>query len=258
MHFINNMRIINHLCFLLLAIALCKEAPLYAQGAIATHGIVSTGHTSTDSANRWVSYSVGNTAFHTYGTDTIVEEGFQHVLWRHILHDINSANIEIFILDEQTLSLRPIEGKNFVRYRWYRDGQIVAEGPDMHIYHQGNGVPLNGCYHLDVITSTGSQQWQHSDTICIETSSITEASKAIALHVCPNPAPASGTVTISIGGISTLPAPLAIVDANGRTVARHSISSTIANIALPSVKGIYLLRLEMPNGSIATSKLIVQ
>lgn len=252
------MQIKKHIGLLLFAIAMSGATNLQSQGHISAQGIAATGATVADSLGTWVSYGVGHSAYSTYGGDTLVEEGLQHALWRHILNDINAANIEIYLLDDQTLAIRGSEGKTYVRYRWYRDGQIVAEGNDMHIYRQGNGVPLNGCYHLDVITSTGGQQWQHSDTICIGPNSIKETHNAVEMRISPNPAPAASMATISLSGITTLPVALSIIDASGRYMARHTLTSTIANFSLPSTKGIYLLRLETTDGGTATTKIVVR
>lgn len=248
---------ILHIVFLLIATTMCGKGMLCAQGHISAHAIAIGGATATDSLGTWVSYSVGQTAFRNTGTDTIVEEGIQHALWHNILNDIANTNIEIYFLDESTLAIRG-DSKTYIRYRWYRNGQIVAEGTDMHIYHQGNGVPLNGCYHLDVITSSGDPRWQHSDTVCIGTSSIETVQNNAVMRVSPNPAPAGGKIAISLAGITTLPATLHILDAQGRATAHHVITSNISNIYMPTTTGVYMLRIEMPNGGIATTKVIVR
>ncbi|MBQ4376689.1 MAG: T9SS type A sorting domain-containing protein, partial [Bacteroidales bacterium] len=67
-----------------------------------------------------------------------------------------------------------------------------------------------------------------------------------------------GMATISLSGITTLPVALSIIDASGRYMARHTITSTLANVSLPSTKGVYLLRLETTDGGTATTKIVVR
>ena len=149
---------------------------------------------------------------------------------------------------------------DYYYYRWFRDGQLIAEGDSLDSYQNDDDSKLNGCYYLEVATDATKQYWIKSDTICVGTTGIAEvANDPIQLSVAPNPV-ASGNVfrvSVALAETQLQGARVCVYDAQGRKVVeRAAMAQTAfqANFAA----GVYSVHIILPSGRHAARKLVVR
>lgn len=149
---------------------------------------------------------------------------------------------------------------DYYYYRWYRDGQLIAEGDSLDSYQNDDDSKLSGCYYLEVATDASKQYWVKSDTICLGTTGIVMASEdPIKLSIAPNPVTANNVFHVTVDLAETLlqGAKVCVYDAQGRKVVERSAmrqTSFVANFAA----GVYSVHLITAGGRHAASKLVVR
>lgn len=145
-------------------------------------------------------------------------------------------------------------------YRWYRDGQLIAQGDSLDNYRNEDDSELNGCYYVEVATAPDTHYWVRSDTICIGTTGIAVAQDdPINLTLMPNPVAAGNVVRISVSLAETQlqGAKVTVYDAQGRKVIERAAmqqTSIMANFAA----GVYSVHIILPNGTHSARKLVVR
>ena len=149
-------------------------------------------------------------------------------------------------------------GINYHHYRWYKDGQLVKEGPDADSYDEGGAI-LEGCYHLEVSTSASDDYWVSSNELCFGTLGIDGADSELGFTLAPNPVAQGAQVVLAVEADEALlqKATLRIFDASGRVVleSRNGLQPTIeATFA----RGTYLVQVILTDGRKATRKLVVK
>ena len=147
-------------------------------------------------------------------------------------------------------------------YRWYRDGELVAEGADMSTYFE-DGAILSGCYYVEVATDRNMTHWAWSNTICFDGPSNAivgaESEAYIPFTLQPNPVSQGGVAYLRFEGSETLlmGARVSIYNIHGQRVSdQAAMASTVMRVDFPS--GIYSVHLLLSNGSKYTKKLIVK
>ena len=172
---------------------------------------------------------------------------------------------QIYIYQDRMLMVDHNLGENSVDYdyyRWYRDGELIAEGESMDTYRKEDGSELDkGCYHVEVpTTDDDSLYWASSDTICIGTTDIDVVShEKVQLSIVPNPV-ASGNVfrvTTTLTETQLQGAKVCVYDAQGRKVAeRAALAET--NFQATFATGVYSVHIILPSGKHGAHKLVVR
>lgn len=148
------------------------------------------------------------------------------------------------------------ESDEYVDYRWYRDGVLVAEGND---YYQEAGRNLGGCYTLEVTTSSDPNEWRRSNTICIDTFATPHFS-SVDFNIAPNPVPCAGVMRVTVGGAyedELEGARLVVYDIKGREM--FSRPATISNVLnAPEAAGVYTMHLLLSSGVHVPHKFMVK
>ena len=146
-----------------------------------------------------------------------------------------------------------MEDVHYVWYRWYRDGEMVLEGPDYDSYSEG-GNRLNGCYYVEVAVDESMEYWVRSNTVCIGNVDIVEV-KDLDLTLAPNPSLHGGMVKVTVDGADLQGAEIRVYDLQGRMVLEQKDN---AIIEAPQAAGIYMVRLTLSDGRTAVKRLIVK
>ena len=147
------------------------------------------------------------------------------------------------------------EDVHYIYYRWYRDGELVLEGPDYDSYNEG-GNRLNGCYYLEVALDESLEYWVRSNTVCISNVGIDEA-EALTFTLAPNPVVSGSTVTLTTeaDNIDFQGAVINVYDVNGHEVlVQKDDAKIVANLA----SGMYIVRLTLSDGRTAVKRMIVR
>ena len=139
------------------------------------------------------------------------------------------------------------EHLSYIYYRWYRDGELVLEGPDKDSYSEG-GQKLNGCYYLEVAIDENLEYWVRSNTVCIGTTGIDDV-EAIDFTVAPNPVMHGSMVKVSVDGADLQGAEVCVYDVQGRMIIKQQNNGIIE---APAASGTYLVRLTLSDGRTAT------
>ena len=145
------------------------------------------------------------------------------------------------------------EHLSYIYYRWYRDGELVLEGPDKDSYSEG-GQKLNGCYYLEVAIDENLEYWVRSNTVCIGTTGIDDV-EAIDFTVAPNPVMHGSMVKVSVDGADLQGAEVCVYDVQGRMIIKQQNNGIIE---APAASGTYLVRLTLSDGRTAVKRLIVK
>ena len=146
-----------------------------------------------------------------------------------------------------------MENVNYVWYRWYRDGEMVLEGPDHDSYSEG-GNRLNGCYYVEVAVDGNMEYWVRSNTVCIGTVGIGDVEE-IEFTVAPNPVMHGSMVKVSVEGTDLQGAEIRVYDLQGRMVLQQKDNDIIE---APQASGMYMVRLTLNDGRSAVKRLIVK
>ena len=143
---------------------------------------------------------------------------------------------------------------DYIYYRWYKDGKIVKEGIEADSYDEG-GAMLNGCYYLEISTSADTHYWAKSNELCFGTTGI-DGVETLNLSVMPNPVIRGQRVNISVEGNADLQgARLTVFDATGRKAIEQTLNGSFES---DLNAGIYMLRLCLKDGRVATKRLVVR
>ncbi len=146
-----------------------------------------------------------------------------------------------------------MENVHYIYYRWYRDGELVLEGPNYDSYSEG-GNRLNGCYYLEVAVDESMQYWVRSNEVCIGTTGIEEAEN-IDFTIAPNPVMHGSMVNVSVDGADMQGAEIRVYDLQGRMLVLQKDSGIIE---APQASGMYMVRLTLSDGRTAVKRLIVK
>ncbi len=146
-----------------------------------------------------------------------------------------------------------MENVNYVWYRWYRDGEMVLEGPDHDSYSEG-GNRLNGCYYVEVAVDGNMEYWVRSNTVCIGNVGIDDVEE-IEFTVAPNPVMHGSMVKVSVEGTDLQGAEIRVYDLQGRMVLQQKDNDVIE---APQASGMYMVRLTLNDGRSAVKRLIVK
>lgn len=138
------------------------------------------------------------------------------------------------------------EKLKFVKYQWYKDGQIL-EGDTMQYYHQG-GKQLSGTFYVVMTSEDG---WEYrSCEIILPTGSSSTAPQIT--NVYPIPVDAGQTLNIEGGN------ELMIISFSGEKVTQMNNVESITSVNAPRVPGIYFVQITTEEGVIEMHKLIVK
>lgn len=219
-------------------------------------------------------YAQAESCYRWFGTDLTASGDYTHIL--STTHGCDSTlNLHLAIIQGTPIPVIYVyldrvlmvnhnqpgrEHADYFYYRWYRDGQLIAQGDSLDSYQNDDDTKLHGCYYLEVATDATKQYWVKSDTICIGTTAINEAKEdAIRLAIAPNPV-ATGNVfrvNIDLAETQLQGATVCVYDAQGRRVverAAMSQTSFVANFAA----GVYSVHVILPSGKHAARKLVVR
>ncbi|MBQ4376881.1 MAG: T9SS type A sorting domain-containing protein [Bacteroidales bacterium] len=172
---------------------------------------------------------------------------------------------KIYTYQDRMLMVDHNSGENTVDYgyyRWYRDGELIAEGEDLDNYRKEDGSVLDkGCYHVEVpTTDDDSLYWAASNTICVGLTGLDVARKEnIQLSIVPNPV-ASGNVfrvSTSLAETQLQGAKVCIYDAQGRMVAERAARAE-TNFQASFASGVYSVHIILPGGKHGAHKLVVR
>ena len=149
----------------------------------------------------------------------------------------------------------------YLDYRWFCDGVLVAEGADN--YMPANGL-LNGCYYVEVPTDESRTVWGRSNTLCFQNGILIGIEEAddieFSFTVAPNPVRKGGVMTVS----TELPvdqlkgATLTVYDLNGREVITETMEQQSISVVANLASGIYTIKLTTLNGDKAVKKVVVR
>ena len=148
-----------------------------------------------------------------------------------------------------------MEDVHYVWYRWYRDGELVLEGPDKDSYSEG-GSRLNGCYYLEVATNESLEYWVRSNEVCISNVGIDDVEE-FNVTMAPNPVTHGGMVTLAVeaGNSDLQGSEIQVFDAQGRLVIKQKNTNSFdADLA----SGVYMVRLTLNDGRSTVKRLIVR
>ena len=148
-----------------------------------------------------------------------------------------------------------MEDVHYIYYRWYRNGELVLEGPDKDSYSE-EGRKLNGCYYLEVATDETLEYWVRSNEVCITSEGIDDVAE-FDFTIAPNPVLRGSIVKVSVeaGAADLQNAEIRIFDVQGRQVLQQKNNGTIV-ADLPT--GMYMVRLSLSDGRTAVRRLIVK
>ena len=148
-----------------------------------------------------------------------------------------------------------MEDVHYIWYRWYRDGELVLEGPDKDSYSE-DGNKLNGCYYLEVATDESMEFWVRSNEVCISNVGIAEVEE-LTFTIAPNPVQRGSIVNVAVnaGNADLQNAEIRIFDVQGRVMRQQVLGSTFV-ADLPT--GMYMVRLTLNDGRNAVRRLIVK
>ncbi|MBR1517609.1 MAG: T9SS type A sorting domain-containing protein [Bacteroidales bacterium] len=240
---------------ILVGLTLAPAAGAQGYGVIGT--FATTGTTVAAGGARSVAYTVGQVGFQSHGSDTLIEEGIQH-LHSHFRHATqkDSNSIEIYQIDSHTLGI--IDSQRYARYRWYRDGVVVAEGAHQPTYQQKNDALLYGCYYLEACIDASNCQWERSNTLCIELNKIASAEDGTQLLATPNPVRRGERLTITASNISAHGASLSIYDARGLCHLERPVNQPTQHLTVDLPAGLYIVVMVMRDGTIERRRVVVQ
>lgn len=141
-------------------------------------------------------------------------------------------------------------GGNFVSYQWYKNGAAI-NGATKQYYSEGQ--TLNGNYYVVATTDDGAQMTSCSLELSGESVSKT-------LMVIPNPVRATTEVAVKASFAQTAldGAMISIIDLNGRVVQTIPAAGEQTMITAPSQTGIYVILLNLSDGTRKTVNLLVQ
>lgn len=147
---------------------------------------------------------------------------------------------------------------DYIYYRWYRNGEVVAEGP-LEDSYQTPGKDLSGCFYLEVPTSYEMTEWVRSNTLCIGTADIDDLEQQIQVTMAPNPVKSGSKFSVYVDVEESMlnKAKLTIYNVHGVQVAEttaHRSNEIVANF--PS--GVYTVHLSFVNGLRWVRKIIVR
>ena len=220
-------------------------------------------------------YAQAEGNYEWFGTD-YTESGTYH----HVLSTIHGCDSNLYIelsitkpgvplpqiytYQDRMLMIDHNAGESTVDYgyyRWYRDGELIAEGEGMDTYRKDDGSVLEkGCYHVEIPTDAEREYWASSNTICIGMTGIDIARQEnIQLRIVPNPVAAGNVfrVTSSLAETQLQGAKVCIYDAQGRKVAeRAALAETGFQASFPS--GVYSVHIILPGGKHGAHKLVVR
>ena len=145
------------------------------------------------------------------------------------------------------------ENVRYIWYRWYRNGELVLEGPNYDSYSE-NGNRLNGCYYLEVAVDESMQYWVRSNEVCINGVGIEDVEN-VEITLAPNPVRQGSMVKVSANGADLQGAELRVFDLQGRMVLEQKDNTVFM---APSATGMYMVRLTLSDGRKVVSKLIVK
>ena len=146
-----------------------------------------------------------------------------------------------------------MENVHYIWYRWYRDGELVLEGPDYDSYSE-NGRRLNGCYHLEVAVDEGLQYWVSSNVVCISSEGIDDVDN-LEVTLAPNPVMHGSMVKVIVEGADLQGAEIRVYDLQGRTLLQQKDSGVFE---APQTSGMYMVRLTLADGRTTVKRLIVR
>jgi hypothetical protein len=145
------------------------------------------------------------------------------------------------------------EGVHYVWYRWYRDDELVLEGPDYDSYSEG-GNRLNGCYYVEVAVDENMEYWVRSNSVCINSVGIDDVDD-LEISLAPNPVMHGSMVNVSVDGADLQGAEIRVYDLQGRMVLQQKDNGIIE---APQASGMYMVRLTLSDGRTAVKRLIVK
>ena len=145
------------------------------------------------------------------------------------------------------------ENVRYIWYRWYRNGELVLEGPNYDSYSE-NGNRLNGCYYLEVAVDESMQYWVRSNEVCINGVGIEDVEN-VEITLAPNPVRQGSMVKVSANGADLQGAEIRVFDLQGRMVIEQKDNTVFM---APSATGMYMVRLTLSDGRKVVSKLIVK
>lgn len=157
---------------------------------------------------------------------------------------LNTLTIQLKWSD--VLYLTNLDGR-YVSFQWYKDGQAITTYGNSIYYTDPNG--LLGCYSVRGYKSDGS--YDESCPTCFDTQT-----KASELLLYPNPVSTGGYFTLK--GEELPGAWIEIYDFYGRQFRRKQIVGNSIDITAPSVSGMYIVRIILPNGRVTTRQLLVK
>lgn len=139
---------------------------------------------------------------------------------------------------------------NFVSYQWYKNGSAIA-GATKQYYSEGQ--ILNGSYYAVATTQNGEQI-----TSC--TLEVSGESVSNKLMVVPNPVRATTefAVEASFEQEALNEATISIIDLNGRLLQTIPVAGSKTMITAPAQTGIYVVIVNLSDGTRKTVNLLVQ
>ena len=149
---------------------------------------------------------------------------------------------------------------DYIDYRWYRDGELVAEGFD----NFWEPSVLNGCYHVEVPVDETKTQWVLSNELCFQNGvlvGIDEAEAAIfSFSVAPNPVVKGSmmTVTTQLPEQQLQGASLMMFDLNGRIVTTMPMSQQSVTLPAQQTSGVYVIQITTRSGEKYLQKVVVR
>jgi len=139
---------------------------------------------------------------------------------------------------------------NFVQWQWYKNGEEIA-GATSPYYSETPA--LKGNYYV-IATNAAGQQIQ---TCALTITGDTLVSTGI--KVQPNPVSAGAVVTVtnSYTPSALQGAILQVIDLNGKVWQQITSVQPSMQVTMPSGHGIYIIRLLLTNGQMATTNALV-
>ena len=149
---------------------------------------------------------------------------------------------------------------DYIDYRWYRDGEFVAEGTD----NLWETSPLNGCYHVEVPTNDAKTQWISSNKLCFQNGTLLGIDEAdvvnVSFSVAPNPVVKGSTMTIT----TQLPeqllqgASLTMYDLAGHIITTMPMNQQSVTLTAEQTSGIYMIQITTQSGEKYLQKVVVR
>lgn len=215
----------------------------------------------TDTFYRWYGdvYAESGTYYHTdhtvYGCDSVLALTLAVMPAGKPLPEIYS------MMDVLLMVNHKVGGKDSVAYsyyRWYKDGQIVAEGDTVDTYSE-NGSKLHGCFYVEVATAADTHYWSSSNEICLGLEGIQKVNASVNLTLAPNPAARGSRVktVIQLPENELRGARFMVYDAQGRTV-YQTTAQPLTYIPTDMAAGVYSVHVILPDGRHAARKLVIR